>query len=59
MHRGADGCHVNMPGRLEDWVVTSRMSWRSRGEEGEEKGGGVGGKQKLNYLSSSFTKTDM
>lgn len=21
LRRGADGCHVNMPGRLKDWAV--------------------------------------
>lgn len=48
LHRGADGCHVNMPGRLDDWVVTCRMSWRSR-EEGRRMRRKVvrGAKQKL------------
>jgi len=52
LHRGADGCHGNMPGRLQDWIITSRMGGRSRGGGG---GRWCLGKRKLSSFISNHS----
>lgn len=39
-HRGADGCHANMPRRQGDWIVTKRMSGSKEEREEDDVLGG-------------------